>query len=150
MLSVNLLWYALAATPALSAEVGIRNLSHGEARQFAAVRLIEPIYGFNTFVEVAGEREMVFGDAKALLRLGVQSAKWQVKVTAVRTGNSFSPSGEVRVTLLPRVTVFAEGTTGVSASQLRVGARYASERITWTVEGNSRGDASMVVSLSLI
>mgnify|MGYP001586247369 CR=1 FL=1 len=139
-----------AATPTLSAEVGVRSLLVGEPRQFAAVRLIEPIANLNTLIEVMGDRDFFGSNARAHLRVGVGATRWQVRLAATRVGENFEPSGEVRIKLMPKVTVFAEGNLNLTSSLLRVGARYANERLSWTLEGTTKGDASMVVSYSFI
>lgn len=150
MLNTSLLMYVLAAAPTLSAEAGVRSEILGEPRQFAAVRLIKPFDGVKTQVEVSGDRDAFNGNAKARVRLGVVLDRLQVRFSADRIGMTVEPGAEVRLNVVPRFTVFAEGKAGVDASVLRVGAKYASEKVSCTLEGNSRGDASVVVSLLLI
>lgn len=152
MVGATMMLWVLAAAPQISAEVGVRSLLQGEPRQFAAIRLLDSMQGFNTMVEVSGDRDVLGEGTRASLRFGVGANRWQIRLAAARVGAGFEPSGEVRFKLLPTMTVYAEGvaTTDLASTLVRVGAKYSGDRFSWSLEGSSRGDASMVVSLSLI
>lgn len=146
MLPSTLVLFVCASAPKLSAEVGLRSFFSEEPRQFAAVRLVDAIPGISSLVEVSQDRDIMGNNAKATLRFGIGAQSWQVRVAAARMGTAFLPSAELRFNVVPKMTLYAEGTAGVTSSLLRVGARYTDDTLTWTLEGTSRGDASMVVS----